>query len=240
MNADYERWLISKQTVFSPSAAAIAKLVARLRKEGWLPASGHAVRTIENTFGDDLRAKIAASREPLPKELTGDWIDNPSREELRLVWPVDAASASSLTYPLTRKPDGAVTYALEIHRAPDFVYPIADGIDAIDTTCPCGDDLAFEWDEEELVPAFRGSSGIYTECEACSRVFDPSKHAATIANPFGGASESVRGGAAYRFALKIDCGKCYVADPSLAFAPELVAIVEDEFGRSFYQVGATF
>lgn len=240
MSETYERWLIAKGNVFSPSAAAVAKLALRLRKEGWIPQSGYAVRTIENTFGDDMRAKIAASRDAQPNVLTADFIDDPSREELRLVWPVDAAAAAALKYPLSRKPDADVRYAVEIHRAPDYVYPIADSIDALDTTCPCGDDLAFEWDEDELVPAFRGSTGIYAECEACSRTFDPSKRAAAITNPFDGKSEDVRGGAAYRFALKVDCGERFVADAALAFAPELVAIVEDEFGRAFYQVGATY
>lgn len=153
------------------------------------------------------------------------------------MWTFDAASAAK--YPLTRAPD-APAYALEIHRAPDYVYPVSDTIEPLDTACPCGDDLAFEWDDEEVVPAFRASTGIYAECEACSRTYDPSKRSAKITNPFDGKSEDVRGGAAYRFALKVDCGKSFVADPQLAFAPDLVALVEDEFGRAFYEVGSKY
>ena len=102
------------------------------------------------------------------------------------------------------------------------------------------DDLAFHWDPDEVVPAFESSAGIFHECEACSRTFDPSKAPAVITNPFDGVELEVRGGAAYRFALKVDCGKCFTSAPSLAFAPELVALVEDEFGREMHEIGALY
>jgi len=263
MGVEYERWLIAKGSVFLPSGEAIAKLVEKLRKEHWIadPAApefarlrfaggqreklaaktgGYAVRTVENDFGDDLAKKIAASTEALPAALTADWLDDPEREELRLVWPVEADAPLPVRYPLTARPEGSVSWKLELHRASDYVYPIAENIDPVPTKCACGDDLAFHWDEDEVVPAFEASSGIFAECEACSRTFDPAKGVAVIGNPFGGAAEPVRGGAAYRFALKVDCGKCFVADARLAFAPELVALVEEEFGREFLQVGAVY
>ena len=91
-----------------------------------------------------------------------------------------------------------------------------------------------------MVPAFRSSGGIFAECEACSRTFDPGKRSAAITNPFGGGPQQVLGGAAYRFALKVDCGESFVADPSLSFARELVALVEGEFGRDFFEVGSLY
>jgi hypothetical protein len=241
MGVEYERWLIAKGSVFQPSAAAVAKLVERLRKEKWIPEmGGYAVRTVENEFGDDLRAKLAASREALPRSLGAEWLDDASREELRIVWPVDAEPPLPARYPLTERPQGRIAWSLELHRSADYVYPIAEGIDPVPTVCACGEDLAFHWDEDEVVPPFGASSGIFAECEACSRTFDPAKAVAVIANPFGGAAEPLRGGAAYRFALKVDCGECFVRDPGLAFAPELVALVEEEFGRAFVQIGATY
>jgi hypothetical protein len=260
MGTDYERWLIAKGNFFSPSAESVAKLVARLRKENWIvdPASpdlarlrfhgkrnehakgsgGYAVTTVENTFGADVAAQIAASTEPLPKTFDADWLKDPAREEIRLVWPVDASGPLPVQYPLTRKPDGdSLSYALELHRCGEYVYPIAEGIDELETVCRCGEDLSFEWDADELVPAFFPSGGIFPECEACSRTFEPAKERALITNPFDGTSKEVVGGAAYMFALKISCGKCFVRDTSLAFAPALAALVQDEFGREFYEVG---
>ena len=230
MAARYQRWLIAKGNVFSPGGSAVSKLVERLRKESWIPASaeGTLFTTVEV-------AKRGEAEEPLPAEPTGSWLDEGDREEARLVWKIEGGDAS---YPLSRAPDGTPRWTFEIHRAPEYVYPTAKTIEVISTECDCGEDLAFAWDEDEVVPAFRASTGIFAECEECSRTFDPAQDTATIANAFDGSEEDVRGGAAYRFAVVVDCGESYVKDPKLAFAPALVALLEEEFGRSFYEVGA--
>jgi hypothetical protein len=238
MRAHYARWLVAKGNTFAPAAASVVKLVERLKKESWLPAAGgHAVKTVENTFGDDAAAKRAASTERLPSPLVASWLEEGDREELRLVWPIEGSSSSAVKYPLSQRPEGSVSYALEVHRADEYVYPRAKTIALVPTICNCKEDLSFEWDDEELVPTFASSTGIFAECEECSRTFDPSKGSAILTNPFDKTSEEVRGGAAYRFALKADCGEQFVADPKLAFSPDLVALVENEFGRQFYEFG---
>jgi hypothetical protein len=201
-------------------------------------SGGYAVHTVDNTFGNDAAAKIDASTEALPAALAPAFLDDPDREELRLVWPVSGSAPLPVKYPLSRTPDGDLSWALEVHRAQEYVVPVAKTIGQLPTECRCGEDLSFEWDDEELVPAFTSSGGIFAECEECSRTFDPSKGIATILNPFDASRQDVAGGAAYRFALVVDCGKCFVEDATLAFAPELVALVENEFGRAFYEVGA--
>jgi hypothetical protein len=258
---EYQRWLIAKGNVFLPSAASVAKLIERLREEKWIvdPTSadlaklrfdrskreayakatgGYAVRTVENRFGKDVAKQLAASTESLPATITAEWLDDPDREELRLVWPVMGEAPLPVQYPLSRMPEGELSWSLELHRAPEYVCPTSETIGSISSTCACGEDLDFEWDEEEVVPAFGASTGIFAECDECSRTFDPAKGSATITNPFDGTTERLPGGAVHRFALKVDCGKCFVADAKLAFAPELVALVEKEFGRSFYEVGS--
>ena len=262
MAVSYERWLIARGNAFSPAAASVVKLVERLRKEKWLiepipselaklrfegkreslakTTGGYAIKTVENRFGTDVAAKIAATTEPLPATLTADWLEDATREELRLVWPVAGEAPLPLLYPLSMAPNGAARYTLEVHRADEYVYPTADAIGPVPTTCRCGEDQAFEWDDGELVPTFGASSGIFAECEECSRTFEPSKGNAVITNPFDGTTADVPGGAAYRFALKVDCGTSFVTDPKLAFNPLLVALVENEFGRQFYEVGCTY
>ncbi|HVH45769.1 MAG TPA: hypothetical protein VM925_25625 [Labilithrix sp.] len=253
----YERWLVARGNVFLPSAATVAKLIEKLRAEGWIvdPKSsefgklrfrgkraeratktgGYAVKTVENTFGEDAEAKIAATTEAQPAVVTAEWLDAPDREELRLVWPAAGDEPLPVKYPLSRRPDGHVSWALEVHRAPEYVYPVAAGIGAIATECKCSEDLSFEWDEDEVVCAFESSTGIFAECDECSRTFDPSKGSATIKNPFDGSKDTVSGGGAYRFALKVRCDEEFSRDPNTTFAPELVALVEKEFGRSFYE-----
>ena len=237
----YVRWLIAGGNAFRPAAASIAKLVERLQKEKFLPASGGvAISTIENSFDEDEdEEKEKARREPLPVALV-PWLksgdgEEGERDEVRLVWPI--APSAGLKYPLNQAPAEAAGWALEVHRADSYVYPAAENIGAVPTLCNCKEDQAFEWDEEEVVPAFESSTGIFAECEACSRTFEPNKGTAMIGSPFGGAKEEVRGGAAYRFALVAVCD-AWVADPSLRFSPELVQILESEFGRTFYEVGA--
>lgn len=253
----YERWLIARGNVFAPSSVAVAKLVTKLREEGFLvtPGSpdvarlelrgpreelaratgGYAVHSVPNTFGKDAAAKVRASTEALPVTLDKEWLDDEGREELRLVWPVRISGTSPVKYPLSMTPDGAVDVTLELHRAPDFVVPTADNIGDLDCTCNCKEDLAFEWDPDDVVAAFDQSTGIFTECEECSRTFDPSKRLATIENPLDDSEDELPGGAAYQFALKVSTPHV-PTDPRVTLAPELVALLEKEFGRSFYQV----
>jgi hypothetical protein len=230
----YARWLVARGNVFMPSSAAVAKLVAQLRTEHWIPAGGRAVKSVANTFGDDGRAKLAASTEPQPAEITTEWLEADDREELRLIWPVAQPPIRS---PILPSPDGEAEFVLELHRAPEYVYPTAKNIKRVPVECRCGEDLSFEWDEDEVVPPFESSTGIFAECDECSRTFDPSQGSAVIENPFDGSKERVAGGAAYRFALRAVCGKGFVADPKAAFDPALVELVEKAFGRSFYEFG---
>ena len=61
MGAHYARWLVAKGNSFSPAAASVVKLVERLKKEKWIAETGGlAVKTVENTFGNDAAAKRAA------------------------------------------------------------------------------------------------------------------------------------------------------------------------------------
>ena len=45
MGVEYERYLIAKGNAFSPSAAAVAKLVERLRKEKWIRSEEHRLNS---------------------------------------------------------------------------------------------------------------------------------------------------------------------------------------------------
>jgi hypothetical protein len=264
MGVEYERWLVARGNVFSPGADAILKLVAKLRAERWIvdPASAdlaklefrgprqqhgqktgaYAIRRVDHTFGtgrDALLAKIAASTESVPAAVDAEWLNDPAREDLNLVWSV-SSTEPVLTYPLTLRPDGPTSYRFELHRAADFAYPISETIDPLPSDCRCGNDLSFEWDPSEIENPFGATSGIWTACEDCGQTFDPSKVSANVTNPFDSSEEDIMGGCAYRFAIKIDCGKSFVEDAKLAFAPELVALVEKEFGREFYEVGSVY
>lgn len=215
MSARYERWLIARGNVLAPSWEALINLVTKLREEKWLVGKGKAFTTVE--VGEK-------NEEPVPETLDRAWLDDESREELRMVWSCKGARS-----PLAE--GDALT--IEIQRAPDFVYPTRKEIGPLPTECRCKEDLSFEWDEDELDPTFLRSTGIYTECEACSRTFDPAKGTATLTDPVTKKKDDVPGGAAYRFALKIE------SETGSTFSADLLAFMTKEFGRDFYEVGAT-
>ena len=262
MGTEYRRWLIPKGNVFCPSGAGIAKLVDKLRKEKWIvdPASAsfqklrfESAPLAAKTGGFSKRAidvseprNASAGWAPTPYPLAAEWIDHPDRADLVLRWPVRPKDGwqwgpASLHHPLTGMEDAPLphSYVLEIHRGEDFIYPLSECIDPIDTECACGEDLAFEWDESEIQSPFGGASGIFTECSECSRTFDPAHAFADVTCPFTHKTTSVRGGAAYRFALVVDCGESFAkGGASPAFHPDLKALCEAEFGRDFYEIGA--
>jgi hypothetical protein len=227
----YVRWLIAKGNVFLPSAGAVAKVIEELKKANFIPEKGgHAIKTVEAT-------DAKSAREDLPANVTEEWLDDPDREEIRLIWP---AKEGATKYPLSMTPP-TVAYAIEVHRAPEYVYPVAKSIGRLPTVCKCGEELDFEWDEDEVITTFASSTGIFAECDECSRTFDPSTGSAKIKNPFDPETkDDLPGGAAYRFAIKVDCGKNFVSDANMTFDKELVAIVEKTFGRQFYEVAALY
>ena len=183
-------FLIPKGATFNPSAGAVAALVEKLAEKGLVSGAGTATRAVPADEQD-------ARTEPVPKKLDAAWLDDPDRTDVVLRWG-----------------------SLEVHRADDFVYPEGSGIGALDATCACGDDLSFEWDPDEVVSPFGKAGGIFTECEACSRTFDPAKRAAKIHG------KDVQGGAAYRFAVVVE------GTPD----PALKALLEETFGRDFHEV----
>jgi hypothetical protein len=208
----FERWLIAKGNVFAPNWETLINLVSKLKEEKWLVGKGTAYLTVEK--GDE-------NTEPVPDAIDRAWLDDESREELRMVWKV--ADKSPLAGPAS---------TIEIQRAPDFVYPLRKGIGALPTECKCSEDLSFEWDEDELTPTFEKSQGIYTECEECSRTFDPAKGTARLTDPVTKRSDDVPGGAAYRFAIKV------TSDEPAIFGADFLAFMTKEFNRAFYEVGA--
>ena len=238
MGVEYERWLLAKGAVFSPSAAAVATLVEKLRKERWIPEAAGARRAHR---GQRLRQR---RREEARGEHRGA-AEGPHRAR---GWTIPRARSCA-----SCGPSRATRREVPAHAAPGRRgLPTPSSSTARPSTCTrssetiesAADDVrraartsASSGTRTRSCPRSAPRGGIFAECEACSRTFDPGKRAAAITNPFDGESEQVMGGAAYRFALKVDCGKCFVGDAALAFQRELVALVEGEFGRDFFEVG---
>jgi hypothetical protein len=132
---------------------------------------------------------------------------------VRLVWPVPSLALSGLRYPIRPRPyeerqAERVYYQLELHWCDDFVYHTSELIDpfAESPACECGEALEYDAIAEHDDPPFFDAA-IRRTCPRCGSPFRPDALACTIRNAFTSDEREVRGGAAYRFALLVDCGK---------------------------------
>jgi hypothetical protein len=163
-----------------------------------------------------------------------------SLPEARIQWPVSDHRTAGTVYPMAPLPvtggQGAY-YDLEIHLSDNFIDVAAESIVGyLDPKCGCGTDLRVEPADADIF----GHQRILRTCPKCSASFQPQDQEVEMV---GGAEEgemSVAGGVTYRFAIVIECGKCWQPDqtnrdPKATAA--FVALCEQELGCNLYQVG---
>lgn len=253
MGVEYRRLLIPKPSTLRPSAELVVSLVEELRRNRWLVAfadghlsnltssagrfydlamsSGYYIRT----FGK----KTVAGPES-PEELR-NFLDVAIDQDLMLTWPVESLGTSGLNYPLIPLPfdspqDAAdCYYELQIHLGRDFIYHVSEDIDPFDDplVCVCGESL--EYDPPSGSDPFFASR-IARSCPRCGRAFDPSDLPCSGKDGWTGEALQIPGGATYRFALAVDCGKFFGRRP-LTFNPALKRLVETTIASPTYEVG---
>jgi hypothetical protein len=130
------------------------------------------------------------------------------------VWPVESLEASGLRYPLTLMPESVepeyVYYDLELYLGREYVYRTSELIEpfASETCAACGVSL-------DVPSALIGENSLfyyqlYRHCPACGAEFRPEDRAAIVNDPRDrDAGRLVPGGATSRFALAVECGKCW-------------------------------
>jgi hypothetical protein len=162
----------------------------------------------------------------------GRWIppgDGPS-------WDVDDDRAAELRYPFVGALDDYPHryYDVEVVERDDLVYYTGQCIDPFDdTTCECGADLE-HYDEQATswIDLF-----LRATCPECGRAVDPSAWPAIVRDGMTGEEREVPGGAAFRFALVIDCGKSLPSQSGpVALDPELLAACRRALGTELYEV----
>jgi hypothetical protein len=183
--------------------------------------------------------------------------------DFQLVWSVESSHDSGLKYPLVPFPEwGDPYYDLELHVAGDFVYHTSELIEPFDkVACACGRDLRYsEWDvppgaEFVEVSPFSGhytyppsddppGLPIYTGkrinrlCPSCGRPFLPQELIARVRDGYTGEASKRAGGATYRFAVVIDCGKGFARKGwPIRATEEFLGTVEQALGQEFYEIG---
>lgn len=247
MGVEYRCYLIPRPNTFRPRPDAALALVAALRDDGWLLGSEHPAlaklpfrqsRLYAPAHGQGYFALTVGNRDsftsPLP-ELFDDYADR----DLRVVWPVESLGTSGLRYPLEPLPfDDPVDaadcyYEVQFHFGRNFIYHISQVIDPFEPspTCPRGHSLMCEPEsDEDPFYSFR----LAARCPQCGAAFDPTQLVATGRDGLTGAPLRVQGGATYRFALVVDCGKFYGGRHH--FHPELKSLVQRTLDIQLYEV----
>lgn len=242
MGVEYRRYLIPRPNTFRPASDATLSLVAALRRGGWIlgedspglaqmpfeqssqyaPAKGRGYFACTTGRADSFEA-------PLP-ELAQTFADR----DLMIVWPVESLGASGLRHPLDGDFPPDAYYELQLHFARDFIYHTSELIDPFEPAPTCVRGHPLEIDPESDEDPFYASR-LAARCPACGAAFDPSRLVATGRNGWTHAAVKLQGGAAYRFALVVDCGKSF-DEGRLHFHADLKSLVEKTLGQSTYEV----
>jgi hypothetical protein len=260
MSTESRIFLIPRNNSFKPDAESLARFLDELRKGAWIcdpEAPDFAALTFttmrQSAFASKTGAycKVSVSTgkgsnadsgyAAFPTANVAIWLRARGDADFRIVWPVEnyEAVSSSLRYPLDwsnpLSPD-AIYYDLELWVSHDYVYKTAEAIDPFDDEhCHCGAPLTYDAEEEggALFYALR----MRARCPECGRPFDPSERSALVRDPWTGLESEVRGGATFRFALVVDCGKCIPRDPiSVRLKKELRQLCEYHWQQRFYEI----
>ena len=253
MGVEYRHYLIPRPNSFRPDAEQLTALITRLAADRWIaPPASEAFEklvAIERTLYGKVEYSWARKRlrdsgatirgfEPISDPITPNGVQQHLAGESRVEFPLLHADRIGVQYPLVCDsgiPDDAY-YEIEIHLSEDYVHQCSECIDPVPTKCQCGEDLQY-WpaDDEDVFYAAR----IRTRCPKCSRAFDPARFSVSFRDGFTGNESAIKGGAAYRFALVIDCGKCipHPKKPPLKANPRLIELCQTVLRIEFYQVG---
>ena len=219
----------------TPSFAEMARLIERLVDERFVLPPGSPVAPHWSYDPDPTRAEHAAPTGCYIQFSSGDarWFPYlPSARELaaaadrdfKLIWPVESLEESGSRYPLTLAPEGLdpvdLYYDLEIHLVQNYIYNTSELITpfASEACAACGADLNVPG---AALPARADFfSQLYRHCPACGVEFRPEDRTALV-YPLRPRTHGrpVPGGATSRFAVAIDCDKCweYEAAPTSEF-----------------------
>ena len=153
-----------------------------------------------------------------------------------LSWRIESPAIAYPLAPVDVPPQDR-TFEIQIHVSSDFVYHASECIDPFESSaCACGTQLDYD-SEDELFTDLR----LPVACPVCGKAFDPSDLPAAYRHPVTGEESLLRGGASYRFAIVIDCGKCVPSESKAVTAdPRFLELCQTELKAPFYEVGDVY
>ena len=251
MGVEYRHYLIPEDNTYKPGPENLCRLVDALLAGGFVARAGtDAFRRM--TFGGYSDYEHAeqtgcyvhlgdGTYSSFPCPCSARDIAALGEQDFQLVWPVQSSNESGLKYPLKPFPEwGDAYYELQLHLETDFVYHTSEVIDPFRRVlCECGQSL--EYDHET---AWRRENPVYHDgrirrtCPTCRRLFRPQELVARIRDGYTGEASHRVGGATYRFAVVIDCGKGFARKGwPIRATEEFLDPVTRALGQKLYEIG---
>jgi hypothetical protein len=255
MGVEYRHFLIPRDNTVRPDGDAVRRLIEAWRTHGFIAPSGPQalVKFKTNHTGTTIEPEKlahAATTGALIDERGGwrafaDEMDQLLVGEAIVQWPITNTNECGIAHPLGLVDRVAGTYFdLELHFSDDFVEHCSEMIEPIDASCACGAQLAYNCDVEEQYDIFYDGR-IRRTCSECGAAFRPQEHAVVYRDGVTGAEREVMGGAIYRFAIVVDCGKCWqlrrdLREVSLAATKEFIDVSSEALGAPLYEIGSFY
>lgn len=248
MGVEFAHLLIPQDNTSRPDAEAIAGLVEQWRAQAYVPrpgSYGHAALGYEPgdrpaslpTWGFSLKLGDGAFVESEDAGLIRPLRGLEEREFL-LRFPVVGPAASGLSFAFEHsEPDGAY-YDIDVLASEDFIEYIDERIEPVSDVCLCGEHLGYWVGTEDIFCCRR----IRRFCPRCERPFRPQEQTVNSASPFTGEITPLRGGACFRFAIRIQAGKGLNPVPRIdghlpRAAPAFLDLCQRALGQPLYEVG---
>jgi hypothetical protein len=239
MGFEYRHYMIPRPNTTLPEPAAVARLLARLAEERWLPSKpDHGDEGQLQRFGaQPLRVPHGARPAwYLPHVATG--------ADVKVVWGLDDPVKRGLRVPLDFDGAGSspIDYSVEVHLSGrDYFFETSEIIEGLEEhRCECGESLETTTGRTPVAIFYSGEDRIAFQCPSCESVFDPTDLPVGVRNWVTGRPGVVKGGAYYRFALVIDSGKRFPSGPEVKLDPDLRDVASRELGCSFYEIGSAY
>lgn len=249
MGVESKFYILPETSGYRPEPTQVCQLVKTLQGAGFLcdpmsptySASAHRTSSLSSEAGyEGLFWKLRAGpkKDSGPLSMLALRLVDSQESDVLVQWPNSDLILSGLKYPLSVVPGPeGVYYHIEIHLAAQTVYHTSEIIDPFDEIrCSCGAHV------QELAPSGRCpfyDSRLPNRCPSCQITMNYATLPTTIRDGWTGVESSAIGGATYRFALVVDCGK-YWPESEAAVTPEFLAVVEKTLGirtrvvRDFY------
>jgi hypothetical protein len=261
--AEYAHYLIPRDNTFRASEAQVAALASALLRAGYVAQPGSAaLQRLDFTKTAWSSAAAATGAALMTKQTSfaacpvldaAPALRALAGADFRIVWPVHTVWTAGLKYPLDRQPkllrgQSGPSLNLEIHSLNDYVYLTSETLqpfpnaDAASLPVACkvsATNLHYTADRPDNIFDLMGSRIKHT-CPTCGTIFRPQERKVVVRDGWTGRKRDEPGGAAYRFAILIDCGNAIPDQGPPTAVPEFLRLCEAAIGQKLYQIGNAY